>query len=126
MSGRAFASLRDAIFATASASRLPMKAIASELDWSPSDLAHRIGQGGESARPFPADDDHFVKLMRVTGDHSPLYTLCELLGYDPPQPRADKLPERMVKLTEAAEALQRDIRQLVLDFKDYDGKRGRR
>lgn len=128
MSGRVFPTLRDAIYAAASSSRLPMKALASELDWSPSDLAHRIGQGGDpSSRPFPADDDHFVKLQRVTGDHSPLFTLCDLLGYDAPQPKPERLGERVSKLAEAAEGLQREIKQLVLDFKEHgDGKRGRR
>jgi hypothetical protein len=116
VNGRVFPSLKDAIFATASASRLPMKALASELDWSPSELSHRIAQGGESVRPFPADDDHFVKLMRVTGDHSPLWTLCDLLGYDPPQPKQARLGEMITELRADAQRLGLRIEQLVLNL----------
>jgi hypothetical protein len=91
-----------------------MKAIAAELDWSPSQLSMATTLGDDNARPFPADDAHLVKLCRVTGDHSVLYTLADLLGYEV-QPRADTTPKLLSELQTELRALMPKF-QMVLDL----------
>lgn len=82
-----------------------MKALAAELDWSPSELSMRTTLGGDSSRPFPVDDDHLVRLMRLTKDHSVLYTLAEMLGYEL-RPKASRTAELLAEV-------QQEVRQLA-------------
>lgn len=105
MNGRVFSSLREAIHATATASRLPMKALASELDWSPSELSMRTTLGGDSGRAFPADDEHLIRIQRVTDDVSVLYTMADLLGFE-------VVPKKERTAALLAE-VQRDLRELM-------------
>lgn len=115
--GRAYLSLRDAIHATASGSRMPMKMLAGELDWSPSELSMRIALSGDNARVFPADDEHLVKLMRVTGDHSVLYTLADLMGYTV-EPKRERLGERIAELKGDIDRAVTTLKQLSLELVD--------
>lgn len=102
------ATLREAINMTAVRARVPMKALAAELDWSPSELSMRTTLGGDSARSFPADDDHLVKLMIVTQDFSILATLADLCGYEV-RPKESRMPEMIA-------SLQADIAKLMPRF----------
>lgn len=120
-----YGSLREAITATATRSALPMKALASELDWSPSELSHRTTLGGENSRPFPADDEHFIKLMRVTGDCSILATIADLLGFEI-VPKRERLAEMVTGLNERLATIQSDMRQLTLVLGDERKKGGGR
>lgn len=114
MHAKVFPSLRDAIHATATKGTPPMKALASELDWSPSELSMRTTLGDDNARPFPADDAHLVRLMQITGDHSILATLADKLGYEL-MPKRDRIPEIVSGLRDDFLALNRKF-QLVLDM----------
>lgn len=119
MNARVFGSLREAIHATATSAKQPMKVLAAELDWSPSELSHRTTLGGDAIRPFPADDEHLIKLMRVTGDYSPLATIADLCGFEI-APKKDRWPELVTELKQEAQRLSDRI-QLVLDLK-VDGQ----
>jgi len=122
--GRIFPSLREAIHGTAVTSKLPMKALAAELDYSPSELSMRTTLGGDSSRHFPADDEHLVKLLRVTGDHSVLFTLADLLGYEV-RPKEARTAELLVSLQGEIRALMPRI-QMALDLGAKMAKAGGR
>lgn len=114
MSGFVFASLREAIHATATRAPVPMKALAIELDWSPSELSMRTTLGEDNARAFPADDAHLLKLMQVTGDHSVLLTLADKLGYELVTKR-DRVPEIVEQVRGQLVDLTKQV-QLLLDM----------
>lgn len=107
MNGRAYPSVREAIHATATRGTVPMKALASDLDWSPSELSMRTTLGDDNARSFPADDDHLVKMMERTDDDSILMTLAAKRGYEL-LPKRDRVPEM--------------VEQLRSDLKIFHGK----
>lgn len=117
-----FTTVRDAIHATATGAKQPMKVLAGELDWSPSELSHRTTPGGDSSKPFPADDDHLVKLMRVTGDYSILATLADLCGFEL-QPKRERLGELVTELKADARGLAQKIEQLVFQLDGQGGKK---
>lgn len=114
MNGKLYPSLREAIHGTASASKLPMKQLAAELDWSPSDFSMRTTLGGDSVRVFPADDEHLVKLLKVTGDHSVLLTLADLLGYEV-RPKEERTAELLAEVQRDLKAFMPKF-QMVLDL----------
>lgn len=94
---RAFPSVREAIHATATTNKISMKDLAPKLDWSPSELSMRTTLGGESARPFPADDEHLVQIMKATQDYSILFTLADLCGFEV-QPKKERVAEMVMAL----------------------------
>lgn len=114
MTGRVYPTVREAINATATRATVPMKAIAVELDWSPSELSMRTTLGDDNARVFPADDAHLVKLIEVTGDDSILRTLADRLGYELVVKR-DRMPEKLAELREELAAMNKKM-QLLLDL----------
>lgn len=116
------ASLREAINVTAVRARIPMKALAAELDWSPSELSMRTTLGGDSARAFPADDEHLVKLMRVTQDYSVLATLADQCGFEI-QPKRERTAELLHGLQADIKALMPRI-QMVLELSGEPGTKG--
>jgi len=116
--GRVFPTIREALHATATGAPQPMKALAGELDWSPSELSMRTTLGGESTRAFPADDEHLVKLMRVTGDYSVLFTLADLCGYEL-RPKEQRTAEI---ITEAKAEVASALRKIQMAF-ELDDKR---
>lgn len=113
MKGRVLPSLREAIHACATGSGKPMKVIAGELDMSPSELSHRTTLGGDNAKPFPADD-RLIKLQRETGDHSPLYTMADALGYEL-KPKSDRLGDVLAETQQRIRELLPAM-QMVLDL----------
>jgi len=120
MTGHVFPTIREALNATATGAQQPMKALAAELDWSPSELSHRTTLGGDSLKPFPADDEHLVKLMRVTGNASVLFTLADLLGYEV-RPKEARLGELLAELKQDIVRLTPKM-QMVLDLGELPGK----
>lgn len=112
--GRAFPSLRESIHATATTYRPGMKALAAELDWSPSELSMRTTLGGDSARPFPADDEHLVKLMRVTKDYAVLFTMAALLGFEV-TPKQERVADLLVETQKGMAALHKQM-ELILEL----------
>jgi hypothetical protein len=107
---------------TATGSGRPMKAIAADLDWSPSDLAHRTTLGGDSARPFPADDEHLVGLMRTTGDYSVLATIADLCGYQI-EPKKERVGAMVADLNARLVGFQADVKQLQLALGEVTGRK---
>ena len=53
----------------------PQKAIAAEMDYSPSDLSRKLSQNPDDPRTFSLDD--LESYMDVTGDCQPVYYLVE-------------------------------------------------
>jgi len=120
--GRVSLTLRDAIHATATGAKMPMKALAAELDWSPSELSMRTTLGGDSARPFPADDDHLIRIQRVTGDCSILATMADLLGYEL-TPKKERLGELLAQVQQQIKSAQDQMKQLSLELGETKGRR---
>lgn len=111
MTGTAFESLREAIHHTATASGVPMKSLAADLDFSPSNLSMRTTLG-EDGLPFPADE-RLVRLQRITGDLSVLLTMAAKLGCEV-HPKRDHLPEILTDIQRTQQELSRKIQQLEL------------
>lgn len=111
MPKQTFRTLREAIHHTATRAGVPMKALAADLDYSPSDLSMRTTLGDENARPFPADD-RLIRLQQLTGDHSILATMADALGYEL-HPKQERVPELVAQLAQEAKRLNESI-QLVL------------
>jgi hypothetical protein len=110
MNAKAFRTIREAIHHTASNAGVPMKSLASDLDYSPSDLSMRVTLSDEG-RPFPADD-RLIKLQQLTGDHSILSTMADALGYEL-HPKQERLPELVASLIAEHKRLNDSV-QLVL------------
>lgn len=53
----------------------PQKAIAADMDYSPSDLSRKLAQNPDDSRRFTLDD--LERFMDVTGDKSPVLYLVE-------------------------------------------------
>ncbi|WP_405120717.1 hypothetical protein [Pseudomonas leptonychotis] len=53
----------------------PQKAIAADMDYSPSDLSRKLSQNPDDSRRFTLDD--LEKFIEVTGDKSPVMYLAE-------------------------------------------------
>lgn len=53
----------------------PQKAIAAEMDYSPSDLSRKLAQNPDDSRRFTLDD--LEKYVEVTGDKKPVLYLVE-------------------------------------------------
>jgi hypothetical protein len=53
----------------------PQKAIAADMDYSPSDLSRKLAQGPDDSRRFTLDD--LERFIEVTGDVTPVYFLIE-------------------------------------------------
>lgn len=126
MKGRVCSSLREAIHETVTQAGMPMKALAAELDWSPSHLSMMTTLGEENARPFPADDAHLIRMMRVTNNLSVLLTMADLLGFEV-SPKRDAVPAMVAELKEELRRLVPKI-QMVLDLdlaENGNKKRGR-
>lgn len=124
MKGKVCGSLKESVHASATATGMALKAVAAELDWSPSELSMRIALWGDNARAFPCDDEHLVKMLRVTGDHSVLFTLADLLGYEC-KPKTENFGELLQDVHSQAKALMPKL-QLVLDLGAKLAKAGAR
>lgn len=71
----------------------PQKAIAADMDYSPSDLTRKLAQNPDDSRRFTLDD--LELFMQTTGDHSPLFYL-----YEKYLSQADEEEELLRKLAE--------------------------
>lgn len=113
---RVFSTLRDAINFTVYQSGKPLKEIAAELDWSPSQLSMAATLGDDNARAFPLDDAHLLKLIRVTGNPSILHTLADLCGFDPAslRPKVVDVAREIAEARRAIEAGAARLEQLTL------------
>jgi hypothetical protein len=120
---RVFPSLRESIHATATTGKLSMKALAAELDYSPSELSMRTTLGGDSARAFPCDDEHLVKLMRITQDFSVLFTMADLCGFEL-QPKKERIAEMVAELQRTVETLGPRM-QMLLEIPGFEYKPGK-
>lgn len=110
MTAQAFRTIREAIHHTATSCGVPMKALASELDYSPSDLSMRTTLA-DDGRPFPADD-RLIRLQELTADTSILITMADRLGFEV-RPKQDRLPEILQHIAVEQKRLN-DAVQLVL------------
>lgn len=119
MKGQVFRTLRESIHHTVTRSGIPMKAIAAELDMSPSTLSMATTLGDDNARAFPADDAHLVKLIEITGDASILMTLADRLGYEL-RPKPQKAAAEL--LEEVRDGL-RTFMPLVQQVLEIDGQK---
>lgn len=124
MKAKPFPTLREAIHHTATASGIPMKAVAADLDLSPSELSMRTTLG-EDGRAFPADK--LIRLQELTGDVSILLTMADRLGYEI-RPKRDRLPEMIASTGQQVAELIRTFEQMKLMIPLADtvgGKRGK-
>lgn len=112
--GQVFQSLREAIHHTFTRSKVPMKALAAEMDWSPSQLSMATTLGEENARPFPADDEHLIKGQKLTGDYSILLTMADLLGCEV-RLKQDSTPELLAEVKQEIRLLMPKI-QMILEI----------
>lgn len=110
MKHQVFGTVREAIHHTATASGVPMKALAADLDLSPSNLSMRTTLGTDGI-PFPADD-RLVLLQKLTGDCSILSTMAASLGFEL-HPLQERLPELVAQLVAEHKRLSESV-QLVL------------
>jgi hypothetical protein len=117
---RIFSSLRDAVHSTATTGKLSMKGLAAEIDYSPSELSMRITLGGDSARPFPCDEDHLVKMMKVQEDYSILFTLADQCGFEL-QPKKERLAEMVMEMRRSIEQLIPRAEQILLEIPGLEG-----
>jgi len=122
MTGRVYPSVRDAIFATAHSGTPPMQDLARDLDWSKSEMSMHTMPEGPTARAFPCDDDHLVKLMRLTGDFSILMTLAHACGFEL-VPRRERTAEEVAALRADLQAFGKRMEQLSLGLAPAPGRK---
>lgn len=114
--------MREAIHATATSSRMTMKVLAAELDYSPSELSMRTTLGGDNARAFPLDDEHAVRIQQVTGDHSIVYTMLDKLGYEPPRLKERDVPKMVAEARASVTEAVKKFQQIALELDAPKGK----
>lgn len=71
----AYATCREFVASLIHKQGRPQKAIAADMDYSPSDLSRKLAQSPDDSRRFTLDD--LEKFMQVTGDTSPITYLAE-------------------------------------------------
>lgn len=81
---------RHAVYASAK----PMKAIASDMDVSQSDLSRKLNANQDDPRRLSVED--LVALVRSTGDLTPIYWLIETFHLDDKE-RAERAAVQLVK-----------------------------
>lgn len=75
----------------------PQKAIAADMDYSPSDLSRKLAQNPDDSRRFTLDD--LEKYMQVTGDTKPvLYLVEKYLAAENPADLERRIAELQAKL----------------------------
>ncbi len=70
-----YASCREFVAARVHQQGRPQKAVAADMDYSPSDLSRKLAQNEHDSRRFTLDD--LEKFVEVTGDTSPIFYLVE-------------------------------------------------
>lgn len=116
-----FPTLLELLAAQTTNSRRPVKAIASDMDLSPSDLTRKLRHYDGDPRAFSVED--LDRWIMATGDLSPLHWLVEkhvVMARDAREELLDRLAERYGELDDLA-ALVKDLRSLT----PRNGKRAR-
>lgn len=70
-----YATCREYVGARVHQQHRPQKAIAADMDYSPSDLSRKLAQNQDDSRRFTLDD--LERFIEVTGDTSPVLYLVE-------------------------------------------------
>jgi hypothetical protein len=84
----------------------PQKAIAADMDYSPSDLSRKLAQNPDDSRRFSLDD--LERYMDVTGDTEPvLYLVEKYLGDEAKQ--IEELERRLQELRDRASPVRRAV-----------------
>lgn len=108
-----FEELLDLLAAQTMNSRRPLKAIASDMDVSPSDLARKLRQYEGDPRAFSVQD--LDRWIAATGDLSPIYWLIEkyvVMARDSREELLDRLVARYDELDDLA-AVLKELRALA-------------
>ncbi len=79
----------------------PQKAIAADMDYSPSDLSRKLAQNPDDSRRFTLDD--LERYIEVTGDSAPVLYLVEKYLADPSS-EIETLKRRLAELEAGARA----------------------
>lgn len=74
----------------------PMKAIAADLDMSPSDLSRKLAQSPDDSRRFTLDD--LERWIEVNNDTSPILYLVEKYMVDAQAAELEQLRARLARL----------------------------
>lgn len=72
---QAWSTCREYVASRVHLQGIPQKAIAADMDYSPSDLTRKLAQSPNDSRRFTLDD--LERFMAVTGDTSPIAYLAE-------------------------------------------------
>src|SRR5690242_9919279 len=86
-----FPLLRDLLCAVVYGSRGGLKAVAADLDLSPSELSRMLNRDQDDPRKLDVDD--FVRIVASTGDGRPIQWLIEKFLRDPATMRAEATAE---------------------------------
>ena len=70
-----YSSCREYVAARVHQLGRPQKAVAADMDYSPSDLSRKLAQNPDDSRRFTLDDLELY--VEVTGDRQPIYYLVE-------------------------------------------------
>ena len=92
---RAFASCRAYVENRVHHQAIPQKAIAADMDYSPSQLSQKLAQGNNTSARFTLDD--LELFMQVTGDVEPVKYLVAKYLYEQP---AEELERQIAELQE--------------------------
>jgi hypothetical protein len=84
-----FPKLRDVVNAAVYNSRGSLKAVASDLDMTQSELSRMVSREKDDPRKLDVDD--FVRIIESTGDTRPIQWLIEKFLRDPAQQKAQAL-----------------------------------
>ncbi|MCC7193928.1 MAG: hypothetical protein IT356_00050 [Gemmatimonadaceae bacterium] len=109
-----FEKLLDLLMAQTTNSARPLKAIASDMDLSPSDLSRKLRHYEGDPRAFSVED--LDRWIQATGDLSPLYWLIEkhvVMARDAREELLDRLASRYEDLDDLA-AIIKDLRGAAL------------
>lgn len=98
--------LLEACSHVAHSSGTPLKAIAADLDCSPSDLTRKLAANPGDKRNLSVND--MVKLIEATEDLTPIYWLIEKFGLDDKQ-RQQRATQELVKVLPAILALAKQM-----------------
>ena len=98
---KAYSRCTDYVAARVHQLRVPQKAIAADMDLSPSQLSQKLGPTGQSSARFTLDDlEHFVE---VTGDLEPVrYLVAKYLYKQSPDDIRAQIAELEERLKEAS------------------------
>lgn len=92
----AFGTCREFILHQAAAASLPMKALAADMDLSPSQLSRKLSQSPNDSMRFTLDD--FENYLRITKDTKPLIYLAAKYLMGEQSERVRQLEEEIARI----------------------------